>query len=457
MKSLSNNNIRSINKVLLTNLLLSMMSFFLVFLIFLNFDATLGITTINIFNLYFYVDGLSLSLLFLNSLIFLLSHIYSYYSLNSSRRFHSALLLVIHLALLFCFITNNLLLFYIFFEVILIPMYILINVWGSRGRRVHASYLFFFFTFASSFFLLIGMCYLYVKSGTLSFLDFGSLDLTGCEKFFICAIFFIGFMAKIPMYPFHIWLPEAHVEAPTVGSVILAAILLKLGFYGMYRIFINILDYSLLIQIRPFFVTIVIISLIYSSMVVIRQIDLKKIIAYSSVVHMNFGLLGLFSDSQLGLQGSIFIMICHGLISGAMFFSVGMLYDRFHTRNIMYYGGLVQYMPIFSIFFFFIMISNMSFPGTCNFIGEFLVYLSIYHSNNYAVFFLSLISIFFTSLFCISIVIKVIFYQITGFLNNRLHDLVFPEFVVLFVLSIYIIIFGFYPDLFLSYLGVVTV
>lgn len=440
------------NWILTINLLVAILSFLYTTLLYLNFDTVIGVGEVIFLGYTCYIDGLTLSLLFLNSLIYLLGLVYSYTSVSLAYRFHSILLGIIHMLLFGAFLTNNLLLFYLFFEALLIPMYILIGLWGSRGRRIHAAYQFFFFTFVSSIFLLIGIGLLYLRVGSLCYLDFDPSLIEAEDRVIIILLFFFGFMAKIPVYPLHIWLPEAHVEAPTVGSVILAAILLKLGFYGMYRVFYPLSSTPEYLELRSIFVTFAIVSLIYSGLVAIRQIDLKKIIAYSSIVHMNFGLLGLFGDSIVGYEGGIFIMVCHGLISAAMFFSIGILYDRYHVRNIMYYGGLIQYMPVFGILFFFIMISNMSFPGTCNFIGEFLVYLSVFQNMGWGVLLLSLISVFVTSLFCMAVAVRVLFYQVTGLIDGKLHDLTYWEFIILFVLSFYIFLFGIFPNLLLQFI-----
>lgn len=417
----------------------------------LNFEDTIGLVIVSFFGGKYYIDGLSLSLLFLNSVVYILSVLYAANSVRFGSKLHLTLLGIVHLVLFIIFLTNNFLLFYIFFEFLLIPMYILISVWGSRGRKIHAAHLFFFFTLASSVPLILAILLLYVKGGSLCFLDFQFFKIERGDLIIILSLFFLGFMSKIPIYPFHIWLPEAHVEAPTTGSVVLAAILLKLGFYGLYRVFVPLCDPEIYLYLRPVIITVLLLSVLYSGLVALRQIDLKKIIAYSSIVHMNFGLLGLFSNSSLGVVGSLFIMVCHGLISAGMFFSVGMLYDRFHVRNIMYYGGLAQYMPLFSILFFLLMFSNMSFPGTCNFVGEYLVYLSIFSSYGLMVLMVSLLGVILTTLFCVMVVGKVLYYQITAFLTNRLYDLDFIEFLILLVLIIYIILFGIYPNSLLEF------
>ena len=360
------------------------------------------------------------------------------------------LLTFINLLLILCFSVKNLLQFYIYFEGILIPMLILVTL-GSRGRKVHASFLFFFYTFASSILLLFGLFFIYYKTENLNFESFYFIEnFSLLDRIIVFLLFFFGFAAKVPLIPLHIWLPEAHVEAPTVGSVILAGLLLKLGAYGMFRVIFPICNFTTLHVVKPFLIPFLLVSLIYSAFSGFRQVDLKKIVAYSSVVHMSFSLLGLFSGNFLGVKGFLFLLISHGLISSGMFFMVGMLYDRFHVRNIFYYGGLVQYMPLFSIFYFFMIFSNMSLPGTCNFIGEFMVLYVIFPFAGIFSLLFSLLGLFATVVFCLILLYKVIFYQISGFLITNLIDVTYYEFFILFFISGYILIFGLMPNLLLN-------
>jgi len=399
------------------------------------------------------IDDLSLLLLFLTSLIFPLCFLYNLLYVKFAFKYYTFLLIVLEFLIFFCFIVDNLLIFYFLFEALLFPMFLLIGLWGSRGRKIHAAFQFFFFTIASSILLLIGISLIYYKGGSLYFDDFKYMWLDERTQLVVGILFFFGFAAKIPVFPLHIWLPEAHVEAPTVGSVILAALLLKFGFYGMVRIIFLVCDSNVLLILRPIFLTFCCISLVYSAACAVRQIDLKKIIAYSSVVHMNVALLGFFVSFQGGLVGATYLMISHGLISGAMFFCVGLLYERFHIRNFMYFGGLVQYMPLFSVFFFIIMFSNMSLPGTCNFIGEILVFISLF-CNGFFVMLLGLMSVVLVAVFCLAVLSRIIFYQITGLLYSNLIDLTFVECLLLFVLIFYIVLFGLMPNLLLGLLDV---
>jgi len=398
----------------------------------------------------FQLDGVSISLIWLTSFICLLCLFYNYNAVGFSYAKYNFLLIVIELVLICCFVVKNLLSFYVLFEAVLIPMFLLIGL-GSRGRKIHANYYFFFFTFASSILLLLGVVFIYYLTGSLNFETFEIANVSFLNRQLIFYVFFFGFAAKIPLLPLHIWLPEAHVEAPTIGSVILAAILLKLGAYGMYRVVFPFCDFALLQHAKLVVIPLLILSTTLPALAATRQIDLKKIVAYSSVVHMSFSLLGLFSQQGFGVQGFLFLLISHGLISAAMFFCVGMLYDRFHTRNVVYYGGLVQFMPLFSIFYFLIIFSNMSFPGTCNFIGEFAVLYATFDSFGVISFLIIMFGLFATVLFCLILLYKVIFYQISNFLTCNLKDLNFIEFLILSLLTFYILLFGIMPNLLLSF------
>jgi proton-translocating NADH-quinone oxidoreductase chain M len=433
------------------NFIISFFSIMFVCFLFLNFDVSIGFTPFYIGHYFFYIDGISIVFLFLNAFIFPLLNIYNI-SIGFARNLYSYFLLSIHLLLIGAFITSNLFVFYLFFEALIIPMFLIICLWGSRGRRIHSVYYFFYFTFFSSIFLLIGIIYTYSCIGSLCFSDFSSKYLNTEESFIIVILFFFGFMAKIPTLPLHIWLPEAHVEAHTVGSVILAAIILKLGFYGMFRTIPYLCKLDVSIYLYPIFITFLTTSFLYSSLVAVRQVDLKKIIAYSSIVHMNFAMLGLFGNASVGFYGTILAMLSHGFISAGLFFCVGMLYDRYHVRNILYFGGLIQYMPIFSICFMFIVFSNMGFPGTCSFVAEFLIYLSIYINDGFIFFLITVPSIFLSSVFCLVLIVRVLCYQVTTLLNQKLYDLLFHEFLICFIIILFIVILGFFPNCVLNFL-----
>jgi len=262
-------------------------------------------------------------------------------------------------------------------------MFIIIGIFGSRERKIRAAYQFFLYTLVGSLVMLLALFFIYSETGTTDFILLQILEpLSEKRQILLWLAFFCSFAVKVPMIPVHIWLPEAHVEAPTAGSVILAGVLLKLGTYGFLRFSIPLFPFASL-YFAPIIYLLSIICIIYASMTTLRQIDLKKIIAYSSVAHMGFVTLGLFSFNVQGIEGSLFLMISHGLISGALFLCVGCLYDRYKTRNVFYYGGLVQTMPLFSTLFLFFSMGNLSLPGTSSFVGEFLILLGIYQVNTF--------------------------------------------------------------------------
>ena len=361
-------------------------------------------------------------------------------------------LLVIELFLLIIFSVLDLFLFYIFFEAILIPMYLLIGIWGSRERKIRAVYLFFFYTLCGSIMLLIGILYIYSITGSLDIDYLYSYRFSKEEQYILWLCFFLSFASKIPMYPFHIWLPEAHVEAPTVGSVLLAGILLKLGVYGFLRFSITLFPEASLF-FSPLVYLLSIIGVLYASMTAIRQTDLKRIIAYSSIAHMNLVTIGIFSFNIMGIEGAILQSVSHGFVSGGMFLLIGILYDRYHSRSLYYYGGLVQMMPVYAIFFLVFTLANIALPGTSSFVGEFLLLVGIYKTNITTTI-ISALGVILCGAYSLWLYNRTIFGNLKIEYTSHFKDMNFKEFLVLFPLFLLIILMGIFPSYFSSFIHI---
>ena len=347
-----------------------------------------------------------------------------------------------------CFSTLDLLNFYIFFEALLIPMFALIGIWGSQIAKIFAANQFFIYTLFGSFFMLSGIIIIIILTGTTNILVLkGYLFENHIEKI-LFILFFIGLSIKIPMFPFHLWLPKAHVEAPTTGSVLLAGILLKLGSYGFIRfslfLFPEASNYFL-----PLILAITIISIIYASLTVLRQNDLKRIIAYSSIAHMNFLVGAIFVKDTIALTGSLLLQIAHGLSSSALFLCIGMLYDRYKSRNIFYYRGLVTIMPIFSFLFFIFSLANLGFPGTINFISEMLIFFGLFRTVP-SIALLTLSGIFLSAAYSFTLLTRIIFGPASFFIKT-FYDLTRREFLILMPLAFLIIFLGLFPSYLTSY------
>ena len=340
---------------------------------------------IKIFNISFLYDNLSIYFIVLTTFLIPICILVSWNTYTFVREY-LIVFFVLEIFLILTFLSGNLIMFYVSFEAILLPMFIIILLWGSRKRKIGALYQLFIYTIFGSVYMLFSI--LLIKSQVYS-TDLNVLlyifDFSYYKQLLLFTCFFFPFAIKIPIIPVHIWLPEAHVEAPTFGSVILAGLLLKLGGYGILRFILPIFPAASLF-FSPLILIFNIISIIYISLVTIRQIDFKKIIAYSSVAHMNLVNIGLFSFNLQSLEGAMFLMISHAIVSSGLFICVGTLYERYHTRILYYYSGLVITMPLFSFFFFLFILSNIGFPGSSNFIGELLILLGGFENNSTIIF-----------------------------------------------------------------------
>jgi proton-translocating NADH-quinone oxidoreductase chain M len=412
---------------------------------------TLGSDLLNL-SFSFGLDGVSLFFFILSSFLIFLCILFVWE--ENLLKEYMLLLLVLDLLLLLVFSVLDVLLFYIFFEAILIPMYIMIGLWGSRERKIRAVYLFFFYTLFGSLLMLIGLLYIYSIAGTLNLECLLAWDFTFTEQCWLWLAFFVSFASKIPMFPFHVWLPEAHVEAPTAGSVLLAGILLKLGVYGFLRFSLTLFpEASLFFSPLVYFLSVV--GIIYASLTAIRQTDLKRIIAYSSVAHMNVVTLGLFSFNTIGLEGSILQSISHGFVAGGMFLFIGVLYSRYHSRLLYYYGGLVHMMPIYSALFLVFTMANIALPGTSSFVGEFLLLCGIYKTNVLSCV-IGCTGVVLCGAYSLWLYNRVIFGNLKITYTIQFKDINFREFSVLLPLLFFVIFMGIYPSFFSNVLHLST-
>jgi NADH-quinone oxidoreductase subunit M len=328
---------------------------------------------------YLGVDGISVWFVVLTAFITVIVIIASWTSITSRVAQYLGAFLVLSGLMIGVFTAADGLLFYVFFEATLIPMYLIIGVWGGPNR-VYAAFKFFLYTLAGSLLMLIALIYLYRESNTFEIAAWHGMQLGLKQQIMLFIAFFFAFAVKVPMWPVHTWLPDAHVEAPTGGSVVLAAIMLKLGAYGFLRFSMPVTpDASH--TLAPVMIALSLIAVIYVGVVALVQTDMKKLVAYSSIAHMGFVTLGFFMFEQLGVEGAIVQMISHGFVSGAMFLAIGVLYDRMHTRDIAAYGGVVNRMPKFAAFALLFAMANAGLPGTSGFVGEFMVILSSVHFN----------------------------------------------------------------------------
>lgn len=318
------------------------------------------------------LDGISLTLIILTAFIMPICFLV--------EPEQAAPLLLIESLLMAVFLVLDLMVFYLCFESVLVPLFYMMGQYQGRNRRLSAALALFLYTLGGSLVMLTSIGILYLEASSTNLQALLTVPLYEGVQNILFLGFMLAFAVKVPMIPFHLWLPEAHVEAPTGGSILLAGIILKLGTYGYLRFVLPLFPLAT-IHYQPYVTALSLVGVIYAGLTALRQVDIKKIIAYSSVAHMNLAMLGIFSNNLLALEGAILMMIAHGLVSGALFYCIGALYDRHHTRLVRYYRGLAGTMPIFAIFFLFFTLANVAFPGTANFMGEFLIFTGIIQQN----------------------------------------------------------------------------
>jgi NADH-quinone oxidoreductase subunit M len=389
------------------------------------------------------VDGISVLFVLLNSFVTVLVVMAGWEVITVRASQYMAAFLIMSGLMNGVFAAQDAMLFYIFFEATLIPMYIVIGVWGGPNR-VYAALKFFLYTLLGSLLLLVGFVYLYLQAGgSFAIADFHKLPIgLGAQEILFFA-FFAAFSVKVPMWPVHTWLPDAHVEAPTGGSAVLAAIMLKLGAYGFIRFSLPILpDASR--EFAPFMLTLSLVAVIYVGLVALVQQDMKKLVAYSSISHMGFVTLGFFIFNDAGVQGALVQMISHGFVSAAMFLCIGVLYDRMHTRNIADYGGVVHTMPKFAAFMLFFAMANCGLPATSGFVGEFLVILGAV-KYNFWIGFAAATTLIFGAAYTLWMFKRVVFGAVANPNVAALTDVNRREFVILALLAVATLVMGVWP------------
>jgi NADH-quinone oxidoreductase subunit M len=402
----------------------------------LNLNVTLGI------------DGISLFFLLLTTLLIPLCILISWNSIQFNLKGYLIAFLAIEFFLIGVFCVLDVLMFYIFFESILIPMFLVIGIWGSRERKIWASYYFFLYTLLGSVIMLLSILYIYNQVGTTDYEILLTFAFSDLEQKLLWFTFFLAFAAKVPMMPVHLWLPEAHVEAPTAGSVILAGVLLKLGTYGFIRFSLPLFPQASF-YFTPFVYTISLVGIVYASLTAIRQTDFKRIIAYTSVAHMNVVMLGIFSFNNVGIEGALLQSLSHGFVASALFVIIGVVYERYRTRLVKYYGGLVHTMPLYISIFLFFTMANIGFPGTSGFIGEFLIFAGSFKVNSSVTFF-GATGMVLGGCYALWLFNRIAYGNLKSQYIKQTLDLNKREFFIFIPLIFYTIIFGLTPDPYLN-------
>ena len=389
------------------------------------------------------IDGISILFIVLTTLITPLCIISVNQSINTKLKEFLIAILVMESLMIGVFCSLDLVIFYLFFEGGLIPMFLIIGIWGGT-RRVYSAFKFFLFTLLGSVLMLVAIISIYWITGTTDIVELNNLGVDVKYQNLLWLAFFSSFAVKTPMWPFHTWLPDAHVEAPTAGSVLLAAILLKMAGYGFIRFSIGLFPIASE-NFVPLIYTLSLIAIVYTSLVALMQEDMKKLIAYSSVAHMGFVTLGIFTMTQQGLEGSIVQMISHGLVSAALFLCVGVVYDRMHSRLIITYGGLVSAMPKYAILFMVFTLAAVGLPGTSGFVGEFLILMGVFQKS-FLVAAIASLGVILGAAYMLWLYKRVIFGELINKDLLKMLDLNKSEIFILLSLAIPVLFFGFYPE-----------
>jgi NADH-quinone oxidoreductase subunit M len=388
------------------------------------------------------VDGISMLFVVLTAFLMPLCILASWTSIETRVKEYMIAFLVLETLMIGVFCALDLILFYLFFEGGLIPMFLIIGVWGGK-RRVYASFKFFLYTLLGSVLMLLAMMAMYWHAETTDIPTLLTHKFPGDMQWWLWLAFFASFAVKMPMWPVHTWLPDAHVEAPTAGSVILAGILLKMGGYGFLRFSLPMFPLASQ-EFAPLVFALSIVAIIYTSLVALAQEDVKKLIAYSSVAHMGFVTMGIFSFTVQGVDGAIFQMLSHGLVSAALFLCVGVVYDRMHTREIAAYGGLVNRMPLYAAVFMVFTLANVGLPGTSGFVGEFLTLLGAFRANTWVAF-LATFGVILSAAYALYLYRRMMYGALEKPALRNIADMNYREVLVFTPLVLLVLLFGFYP------------
>lgn len=398
------------------------------------------------------MDGISLVLVMLTTFLGPIIILSTWNAVQDRVREFLGFLLFLQTAMLGTFFARDMLLFYVFWEAMLIPMYFIIGIWGGK-RRIYAAVKFFIFTMVGSVFMLVGILYLYFQAGSMDLAAFMQVPLEHNTQLWLFAAFFLAFAIKVPVFPLHTWLPDAHVEAPTAGSVVLAGVLLKMGTYGMLRFAMPLFPEGVTF-FAPAISILAVIGIIYGALVAMVQPDVKKLVAYSSVSHLGFVVLGLFSLTSLGIAGGIFTMLAHGLSTGALFLLVGVIYERRHTREISDFGGLAHQMPIYATFFMIATLASIGLPGMAGFIGEFMILFGTFGSATLAsaklMAILAATGVVLGAIYMLWMYQRVFLGKLSNEKNQGLSDLSVREMVVLIPIVVFIFWLGVQPGIILD-------